>query len=194
MPRPLLEARLPNVHRAFHNDSVIFFFFWQATISYLVFFLPMKMFLSNNGCQTNDTLKSQTTRHSKRINSVRKQISPGTLRAKLKATVLLIIFVNVLELGGPEGGGHMGIFLSERAFPQVRVSARRLAAVLRSVSTLAGTHGHAWFSHHLTRRTGLDPHGLWERKAEWPSEASIFFGFGLTLHTKAELRANDRVD
>ena len=61
MPCPLLEARLPNVHRASHNDSVTFF--RQDTISYFIFFLSTKMLLSNNDCQTNDTLKLQTTRH-----------------------------------------------------------------------------------------------------------------------------------
>lgn len=54
-------------------------FFLQTTISYIIFFLSMKILLSNNNCQTNDTLKLQTTRHSKRINSVRKQILPEFL-------------------------------------------------------------------------------------------------------------------
>lgn len=74
------------------------------------------MLLSNNDCQTNDTLKLQTTRHSKNQFSKETDFT-GTLRAKLIATVLFIIFVNVLELEGNEGGGHVDILLSERAFP-----------------------------------------------------------------------------
>lgn len=73
------------------------------------------MLLSNNDCQTNDTLKLQTTRHSKNQFSKETDFT-GTLRAKLIATVLFIIFVNVLELEGNEGGGHVDILLSERAF------------------------------------------------------------------------------
>ena len=44
----------------------------------------------------------------------------------------------------------MDIFLSERAFPQMRVSVRRLAPVLHGVSTPVGTHRHTWLSHHPT--------------------------------------------
>lgn len=103
---PSLQERLPNVHGASHNDSVIFYF-WQDTISYFVFFVSVKMLLSNNDCQTKDTLKLQTTRHSEN-QFIKETDFTCMLRAKLGATVLLIVFVNLLELGavGNEGGGR----------------------------------------------------------------------------------------
>lgn len=78
----------------------------------------------------------------------------------------------------------MGIFLSERAFPVVRLSVRRLAPVPHSVSTPAGTHRHKWFSHHsMASHASLDHHDL-QCEVELPSEASILFEFGVTLTTK----------
>jgi len=47
----------------------------------------------------------------------------------------------------------MGIVLSKRAFPWVRVSTEVILMLL-GISTLLGTHRHTLLSHHLTRRTG----------------------------------------
>lgn len=66
--------------------------------------------------------------------------------------------------------------------------------MLHGVSAPVGTHRHRWFSHHPTRGTGVDPHDLRQREVELPSEASSFFEFSLTLRSKAELHADDRVD